>query len=437
MVLVPITPRLGDDSLSKRAVFSTLDLQNSTEFYWGTSATSNAALANFTVYMPADNEYILSMEKFSGMLNAVDCSNTSMKLKFKDEQAFDYARQVWGWVNGNNTRSFAMIAGPGDCRSNLDRQPFQVNNIAYEMTATTAILQGSVQKWTSIAHTYDLHVGQFSVPGSNLSRRDEDKDWKLDFAHDFAKSIKRSEGAFSLGLDSSGSKTTGQFDLEIDVKTKLLDPKNITAKLQPRGVGATAQLKVSVGGDLPGTNFGDSLTVLTFPLDGIGIPDILNIGPTLEIDLGFNAGPISGNTAVTGGANVSIPDNAVLELDLKDPSKHQFSGWNPSVATLPWQADANISGQVQVYAEPQLNIEAKILDLGFKFGLDLKMPYVDADFTAMTSKTGACPSKTIPHIFGVQFNSSIGAQLSLSASKANDDADTLFNNTIAHAGHTP
>ncbi|KAF2231256.1 hypothetical protein EV356DRAFT_579364 [Viridothelium virens] len=437
-VLKPVVPTHGDGTLVKRAALSNLELQNATDLYWGAPADSDALLANFTVYTPDDDESILPLENFSNMLSSVDCNDTSIQLTFKDDETFQYAQSAWNWVNTHDNHSFVMVAGPGDCGLNADREPFQVNNIAYNIPERTASLSGNAQNWTSAAHTYDLHVGHISTPSSPISRRDYSKDWTVDFNHELNNgSINLSKGAFSIGLESDGSGTKGEFDFELDIKTHFFEFKGFTAKLQPKGVSATAKLGLTVSGDLSDTGFSKSVTVLSVPLDGIEIPGgILDIGPNLDIDLGMSVGPLSGSAGVTGGMTVSISDDALLELDLLDSSNNKFSGWTPSVDILPWQANATISGSVEIFTQPNLNLKAEVLEHGYEIGLDLKMPYVNATLEAIISTTGACPSNPSPHHKdGVRLDSSIGAQLLVQANKVNDDGDPLFKIDLADYNH--
>ncbi|KAL9095717.1 MAG: hypothetical protein Q9165_002149 [Trypethelium subeluteriae] len=439
LVLKPVKPTIGDGTSIKRAALSNLELQNATDFYWGASGDSDALLANFTVYTPDDDEGILPMETFSDLLSSVECNDTSVQLTFKDDESFHDAQDAWDWVNTHDNRSFVLVAGPGDCGLNADREPFQVDNIAYNVPEKTVSLSGNAQNWTSAAHTYNLHVGHISTQTPAVSRRaDYSKDWTVDFNHELSNgSISLSKGGFSIGLESDGSGTTGEFDFELDVQTSWLELKAFTAKLQPKGVSATAKLSLAVSGDLPDTDFSKSVTILSIPLDGIEIPGgILDIGPNLDIDLGITVGPLSGSAGVTGGMTVSISDNALLELDLLDSSNNQFSGWTPSVDILPWQANATVSGSVEVFTQPNLNLKAEILEHGYEIGLDLKMPYVNATLEAIVSTTGACPSNPSPHHQdGVELDSSIGAQFLVQANKVNDDGDPLFKVDLADYNH--
>ena len=60
---------------------------------------------NFTVYMPRDHENILSMEKFSGHTKSIKCTQSQIDIQFKDTASYDYAKQVWDWVNGADNHS--------------------------------------------------------------------------------------------------------------------------------------------------------------------------------------------------------------------------------------------------------------------------------------------------------------------------------------------
>jgi hypothetical protein len=391
-------------------------------------------LANFTVYMPDDHEGILSMERFRGMLSHVSCANSSMELSFNDNDAFTYAQRVWDWVNGADNHSFVMVSEQGQCGPDSDRIPFNVQSISYDAGKRTASLKGQAQDWKTAAHTYDLHVGHVPIPSKNgVSRRDYTKDWSVDFDHQFNGKVELSKGDFSVALDTGGSKTSGSFAMELTIKTKLLVPYDVTASLSPKGVSATAKTKLSVSGNLPGTDFGKSVTVLSIPLDGLEIPGgILDIGPNLDIDVGFAIGPLKGTAALTGGVTVSIPDSAVVSLDLLDPSNNQHSGWDPSVDVLPWNVSAQISGSVEVFAQPELNLKAEVLNHGYEIAIGMKLPYADAALAAVVSPQGACPSNPPPlHLYGVTFTVTYGAQLILAVSKVNDVGDPLFKVKLA------
>lgn len=103
-------------------------------------------LGNLTVFMPGDNENILSMEKFKGMLTSVKCNRLGMTLAFEDDSSFAYAQRTWDWVNGADNHTFVMVAGQGDCGNNTRRLPYLVSTIAYDEEQNTARLTATVER---------------------------------------------------------------------------------------------------------------------------------------------------------------------------------------------------------------------------------------------------------------------------------------------------
>lgn len=122
-------------------------------------------LGNLTVFMPGDNENILSMEKFKGMLTSVQCNRHGMTLAFEDDSSFAYAQRTWDWVNGADNHTFVMVAGQGDCGNNTRRLPYLVSTIAYGEDRNTARLNATLGSWKDLLHSYELRVG--SVPMSS------------------------------------------------------------------------------------------------------------------------------------------------------------------------------------------------------------------------------------------------------------------------------
>jgi hypothetical protein len=54
--------------------------------------------ANLTVYFPEQYERVVAMERFADQLKSVQCAE-DMMLEFIDDAAFEYAKDVWNWVN--------------------------------------------------------------------------------------------------------------------------------------------------------------------------------------------------------------------------------------------------------------------------------------------------------------------------------------------------
>ncbi|MCJ1264543.1 hypothetical protein MMC22_004415 [Lobaria immixta] len=379
--------------------------------------------------MPGDVENILSMEKFYPLLKSVNCSRDKMTLAFKNDKTFAYAQKVWDWVNGADDHAFVMVAGLGDCGWNRHRQPFIVTSIAYDEGLNTARLTAKPSDWRTVAHTYDLTVGHVPLTDSRLPARDFSKNLALGIATLFPFSVKiGTENGLSSALECSNCGTTGKIDFELKISTKLAVPTGASIIISPKGVSAKAELKLTESGELT-ESLPFEKEVLKLPLDSITIPGgIVNIGPNLVVSVGFEISSWEGTASISGGAIVTLPDSAILQLDLLNPSNNKFSGWTPNVSPIPIRVDAKISAGLEVYAKPALKLVAEAIHHGYEIGLDLKMPFLNAKFEPTVSKTAACDTN---HEFGVQVSSNIGAKLTVEAAKVSSPEKPFLKLEIA------
>ncbi|OAL57253.1 hypothetical protein IQ07DRAFT_638608 [Pyrenochaeta sp. DS3sAY3a] len=425
--LVPLRPG-GGSKHSRRHVPADLDLLSAETFLWGDE--DGAEVARLTVDMPRETENILSMEHFDGMLTDVTCSEETISMTFEEDASFAYAQATWDWVNGADNHSFVMVAGPGDCGSNANRIPFVVSCIQYNETTNTALLSVNQSDWKSIAHSFDLVVGS-TGQGSNtdLRARDITKNTAIDFNHDFPFSLALSKGPLDAKLACTNCSTTGQFAIEFRVSQKFLVPTGASMKIVPQGISAVGQVKLSGSGELaePITKTFD---VLSIPLSALNIPGILEFGPFLAVAVGASLSPLSLSGGISAGATASFSDDAVLSVDLLDPTKNTFQGWTPNVKSLGVTVDASVTTTFGVFLQPSVEIRAEALGNGFEIGLNMKIPNVNAKITALSSSSGACPNAKPKTNLGIKIGTSIGAQVSLQALKSGE-ADPLFGVQLA------
>lgn len=322
--------------------------------------SSDAVLANFTVYMPGEFENIVTMERFYGMLESVNCTDHEMTLEFKDDVTFAYAQRVWDWVNGADNHTFVMVAGAGDCEWNKRRQPFNVSTIAYDEDKNVARLKAVPAKWEAIAHSYDLDVGHVPMTDSRLPARDLSKDLSLDVSSAFPFLINATMKGLSTALECTSCVTTGKINLELKVSQKWHVPTGASIRISPQGVSAQAEIKLTESGELTEPIEWEK-SVRKIPLNSITIPGVVNIGPNLDISVGFEISTLKGSASISGGATASLQDSAILELDLLNPESNKFSGWVPDVKPLPVVIDARVSGGLQIYAIPAVKLVATVL----------------------------------------------------------------------------
>jgi hypothetical protein len=326
------------------------------------------SIATLTVDMPGDEENILSMENFDGMLTAVECTNGTVAMTFESDETFAYAQEVWDWVNGADNRSFVMVAGPGDCGNNSNRQPYVVSSIDYDEAANKATLAAIEGDWTSVAHSYDLIVGSVAQNTTSLAqdgakhKRDIDDTSSIDFNHDMTGSFAFGIGKTEARITCLNCSTTGQFDMEFKISQKFLVPTGASLKFSPRGVTAIAQMKLTGSGTVTDALI-KTFDILSIPINGLKIPGVLDFGPFLTVSIGAELSGISLTAGITSGATGSLSDEAIVELDMLDPAKNTFSGWEPTVDILDVVVDGSISGGVAVFLQPSMELKFEALGM--------------------------------------------------------------------------
>jgi hypothetical protein len=343
---------------------------------------SDVLLGNLTVFMPGDTENILSMEKFDGMLTSVECAPQGMTLEFDDDSSFAYAQKVWDWVNGADNHTFLMVTGEDDCGPNTHRLPYLVSSIKYDEERNIARLDATAGSWKDFAHTYELRVG--SVPISSdlsLSRRDYSKDLSMDLSANFPFKSKVGKGGVSGEIVCDPCYTAGQMKFEFIIKTKLTVPVGLEFRLAPQGVKARAALKLAVIGSFTSTKDLFRAPIAKIPLGGISIPPgILTLGPVLDIQLGAELGKFEGSISVQTGATASLPDTALLQANLLNPSENKFSSWAPSIDTDDITVEAKVSVALRLFLEAGLKIQAEALGKDFSCPPGIPLPQLETDF---------------------------------------------------------
>lgn len=296
------------------------------------------------------------------MIASIRCSSHDMELKFNNRGSFAYAQKVWDWVNGADNHTFVMVTGKGDCGPNSKRTPYLVSRIIYHEKHNTAHLEAAAGTWTDLAHSYELRVGKIPLAkNSGLHRRDYTKDAYLDLAANLGTKIKVETGPINGELVCDPCHIAGKMHFELVISTWAKIPNGVALRLSPEGVKVAATLKFSFT-----SNFGTKTKLPPFsfpniPLSGISIPGgILTLGPVLEITIGGEV-KAEGTVSVTAGASATLPDSALLQVDLLNAGNNKFSSWKPDISAEPLEMQAKVSATWKQYLEPKLKIEAQAL----------------------------------------------------------------------------
>ena len=316
------------------------------------------------MYAPGETENVISMESFSGMLESVACTNTSMTLAFSNTSDLQHAVNSWDWVNKADSHAFILVAGPSDCHWNDDRQPFNVTNVGYDNDTATANLAAVPIDWESVAHSYDLSVGQAPTSMSQIQARGW-RDWSHDSSFNLSylvppTALNKPINGLTTTVECIGCSSAGNIDWNLQISVLGRQLTKGTLKMTPTGVSATATLRLTESGELT-EPIATSLSFPPIAIDSVTIGKLLDLGPSLIFGIGFSIDAIKGSGSVTGGGDIDIPDSSIVEIDLVNFSNSVVNGWEPHVNTLPLSLDAQIEAKLEVYVQSALKIRMEVL----------------------------------------------------------------------------
>ncbi|RAQ52236.1 hypothetical protein AFGD_008721 [Aspergillus flavus] len=407
-----------------------LDLLKQDSFYYSGEQNGQSSFANFTVSLDGEQENIVSMERFEDLLESVHCTNTSVAMSFKEEQAFTYAEHAWQWVNDMGNRTFVLIVGKGCCKWNTNRLPFIISKVTSDENTKTMKLHGKGSSWLEIAHTYELNIGKQRA-STSTARRDIDRSASLEFNHVIpVKSGRLPDDNIDVTWECADCSTQGAFELDFHVKTVAGIPKTGSLHLSPNGgVSATFMPRLAVDGDLKDQKSGE-IDLGRIPITGISIPGgILNIGPQMVFSLGYVIGPLTGSATVTAGITANLDDSAEVSIDLESRSVDS-DGWTPSVEAIPMSVDAELEGEIELYPKASLQISAQVIGKGVEVGLNLR-PSLAATMAAIHSTDGACPGDPKHRENGVTVDPSASISLNFEATFGDNNGEPDVNHVLA------
>jgi hypothetical protein len=410
--------------------YSGLDLRDFGTFLWGAEATSSKMIANLTLDFADDYEAIVDMDDFAGLVKAIDCTAPDLSLEFKDEKSFSYAHEVWDWVNTDDNYTFVLVASAQACEPESRREPFLVSDLTFDEVNNKVLMKAVLKTWEDIAVTYSFKITTEPLaPGSSTLPKRDGKTMSLE--HDFSRRLfDVKSGGLDIGVSCNPCGTEGSVNVDFDLETKFKIPKGASMTVTPQNIAAAVALSLELGGELTSAFNPADITVVSVPLTGIDVAGFFKLGIFLTVDVGFQIDAWRGSAKATMGARMAIPNTSNFKVNLLGGGDTAVNGWVPTFTPIPPSFSAKVEGSAEAYTQVGVEVTAKGLGKGFTVGLDMKMPYIQADFTAMADTAGVCGTKKT---LGVDVQADVGAELYASAA-LNDNAPfwthTLFDKTL-------
>lgn len=360
----------------------------------------------------SDHELIISMERFSHMLKSVNCGET-MKLAFKSNETFQYAIHAWNWTNEEEKNSFVMVANYAGCGEEQTRQPYYVYLVDFDISNLSAYLYANKTTWEEAAHTFHLDFGQ--IGGSNspynsnstvsqslnnvtsqpsISPRisKDDNLAGIDLTTNWSKDLfKTTIDGIGIGLSCIECGITGTIDILSRLEYGLKTPTVFTLKAQPKNVGMQMVVKLTAEGTLIGNWIWNDLLLSVPLLGGFNIPGILTFGPNLDINAGFDASALNGTAIIIAGSKATISDQAIAMINVspllygQEGMKVDFSGWGPSITSVPLDINAQVEAEVEAHLQFSLQLSLELFSNYICCSL-----YIEANYLHRSRRRYSC-----------------------------------------------
>lgn len=200
----------------------------------------------------------------------------------------------------------------------------------------------------------------------------------------------------SVELGCQPCEISGSLGFEFNIVTRNFIPVNVQLKTAPNAIRAKASISLVVAYEEKDPR-SPRITLASVPLPGgITVPGgIFKVGPVLNAEWG---GELSGQiaAAIGTGAVATIPDSALLEIDLMHPSKNRFSSWMPTVEMEPVTFEVDqlrASVKVAQFIELYVDLGVAVLKKGISASVKAKIPNIEGKVEYIESNApNVCPN---------------------------------------------
>jgi hypothetical protein len=169
----------------------------------------------------------------------------------------------------------------------------------------------------------------------------------------------------TIGADlKTGGKMVAEFEIDVDFDAA----SKIQAHVNPEGVFGSVTLNVTAAGSLTKPLTWEPLHYdVPIPHAAFEIPFLVEIGPFVSLGLPLSVESLEGQAVFGMGAKATIPDDAVVLIDMLNVTNSVVSGWTPKFEMIGPDFSAEMSGHVAAWLSMGLRLEASILDGKCKF----------------------------------------------------------------------
>ncbi|KAL7944917.1 hypothetical protein V8C42DRAFT_65802 [Trichoderma barbatum] len=405
-LLTPAPPTSGDGS--------NLALASQDNFIW--THEDQGIVANMTL-QASKSFRLLNSLNFQDVVDSVDCSTEDITVKFGSAGSMQAAQTAWKWVNQAASNTIIYVADGSACAGDKGRQPFSVESITYDAAANTAYMAATKTHWRDFAEDATIRIS--GVPAAGNSAREISKDVSIDIGHDFSGPI-FSTNLDGVNLDLACSKCTTQGSLNADITLSLHNGFEASLTTS-NNFGATVEVSLTAAGTI-GTPLSTSIPIVTVPLAGFSIADVVDIGPQLTVRADAAISGFSASATATVGATASLPDGSGFVLG-------QPANVQPVITATGLGMSGSVSVTAKVSPVITLQLAATFLGQGLVGGVALQAPVLSATFAGAASTTGvnSCGNSTAEVSVEVDIGAELDAFGGFGGSTDQPNKMTIFN----------
>ena len=222
-------------------------------------------------------------------------------------------------------------------------------------------------------------------------------------------------------------------------------PNNFLAKLELQSVVTASEAPASL-------NYTKQLFAAPIPDVGIVIPHFLELGATIEYDVGVGAS-LAGSATINYGLSASLPNTAKLTADMEHPEDSSAVGFDSAVTPIFDVEALSASITLTAFSQPKLVLGIDLDEIGhLDVAFPVKIPELSATLTATLSKsqlsvpsresltliladeTGpACPDSSSTSKTGVKLDSTAKVEVDLELDANLGDDNINSKPTWSHA----
>ena len=343
-----------------RSDYTNIRARQSSALHYDSDANSQADSINATMSVSSSAYPLVQLEN-TAYVKSVTCSANTAEISFSNQKAFKMAVQDW-----QSYSQFVIVSHSPECGSGYasSKRDFalakNMTNDPTSMTVSAAISFVDYQTAIGKNTTATTTIGKYTAPSSKLPTKRTTESETISWNEYPTNSLSDSQWGSGYQLYSGSGLdlvcvncgTQGSMTLMGTVTWSTANGIE-TAQVSLSGsMSMTMEVGVSAQGASTSIPIG-SMSLAQIPLAAIDVPDIMTIGPQLDISASASVS-IGAAGSLLAGATLNWP-SASATLVLDGAGSSDGSGWTPSFSPV-----SSVQGTISATLNLDLPVEIGI-----------------------------------------------------------------------------